>query len=124
MKPETISGALRLLEAMKKDNRKQRQQPHRDRPNQAVIKTYLMERCRGRCEACGFEMPDASLLNVHHVKPISKGGPDELENCALLCPNCHAIAHWLERTEESWHPTCPADVIEALRIQRAKSAAA
>lgn len=41
------------------------------------------------CSNCGT----ASHLHVHHVKPLSKGGGNELSNLIMLCENCHSEAH-------------------------------
>lgn len=32
-------------------------------------------------------------LDIHHLDPVSKGGPDTPENLLALCPNCHADHH-------------------------------
>lgn len=31
--------------------------------------------------------------DVHHILPLSKGGPDSFENMICLCPNCHRRFH-------------------------------
>lgn len=31
--------------------------------------------------------------DVHHILPLSKGGPDSYENMICLCPNCHRKFH-------------------------------
>lgn len=54
---------------------------------------------KGRCERCKSAAPfkrrgdGQPYLEVHHVKPLSKGGWDVLENTLALCPNCHADIH-------------------------------
>ena len=107
------SGALKLVQALHKDADKLRSQPYRARPNQTRIKALLLARHGAQCEGCDTAMPAPSLLHVHHTVPISKGGPDEIGNCSLLCPNCHAKAHWLMRQGE--HPECTADLLKMLR---------
>ena len=32
------------------------------------------------------------FLDVHHMIPQEEGGPDDLDNAAPLCPNCHTMA--------------------------------
>jgi predicted HNH restriction endonuclease len=32
-------------------------------------------------------------LELHHVRPLARGGADSLENTVALCPNCHARRH-------------------------------
>ncbi|WP_158269850.1 WYL domain-containing protein [Desulfonatronum sp. SC1] len=41
------------------------------------------------CSNCG----SASRLHVHHIKPLSKGGSNELSNLELLCETCHSDEH-------------------------------
>lgn len=52
----------------------------------------------GECQCCGWAAPKDvfgtnKLLNIHHVKRVADGGTNEWRNLAVLCPNCHAIAH-------------------------------
>lgn len=48
------------------------------------------------CEHCRWRTPYGSeLLHAHHVIPLSCGGPDTIDNLIILCPNCHAIAHFV-----------------------------
>lgn len=41
------------------------------------------------CERCGIE----EKLNVHHIKPVSKGGNHLQKNLLLLCWDCHMLWH-------------------------------
>ena len=41
------------------------------------------------CEKCNSE----KLLQLHHKKPISKKGKNNVENLQLLCQKCHIIKH-------------------------------
>lgn len=41
------------------------------------------------CSKCG----STSHLHVHHIKPLSKGGSNELTNLTLLCEACHSAEH-------------------------------
>ena len=34
------------------------------------------------------------FLEVHHIKWLSNGGEDSVENALALCPNCHRQAHY------------------------------
>lgn len=54
-----------------------------------------------RCEACGFNFGEAfgaefaDYIQVHHQVPVSSGvRTPRHEEFALLCANCHVIAHW------------------------------
>lgn len=60
---------------------------------------WVLDRAKGYCEACGEPAPfmtDKNLpfLEVHHILPLSHGGPDDLENVAAVCPNCHRRLHY------------------------------
>ena len=42
----------------------------------------------GACEVCG-----AGAVDIHHIKPRSLQGGNEIENLAALCRECHRLAH-------------------------------
>jgi putative restriction endonuclease len=56
-----------------------------------------------RCKACDFDFEKAygthakGFIHVHHVKPISEFGEDQIVDPATdlitLCANCHAVVH-------------------------------
>lgn len=60
----------------------------------------VLSRANGQCESCRSPAPfnrkaDGSpYLEVHHVKQLSKGGQDSVENALALCPNCHRREHF------------------------------
>lgn len=65
------------------------------RNRDAVIRSYALERSSGVCEACDEPAPFETrngrpYLEVHHIVPVSEGGPDNPTNVAGVCPNCHA----------------------------------
>jgi 5-methylcytosine-specific restriction protein A len=69
-----------------------------------------------RCEACGFDFENtygkrgADYIEVHHKKPIhtlNPGTVPKLTDLALLCSNCHRMAH-------RWGKLMPVDEIAAL----------
>jgi 5-methylcytosine-specific restriction protein A len=54
------------------------------------------------CEVCRFDFEatygeiGAGFIEVHHLKPVNqlgKGGKTKLSDLALLCANCHRMAH-------------------------------
>ena len=60
-------------------------------------KALLMEKKRRgyRCEVCGWTPPPGheSILELHHILPVSKGRTGERRNLILLCPTHHRLAH-------------------------------
>ena len=70
------------------------------RSTSTAIHSYATQRSKGICESCDEAAPFTTkngrpYLEVHHLIPISKGGPDHPENVAAVCPNGH------RRTEKS-----------------------
>jgi predicted HNH restriction endonuclease len=61
------------------------------------IRRKALARANGYCQYCdtpGFTTSDGNIfLETHHVKPLSEGGPDTLDNVVALCPNHHREAH-------------------------------
>ncbi len=65
---------------------------------------YVIEaakrRAKGKCEmpSCvykSFIIENGDLyLEGHHVKPLSEGGYDSINNVAALCPKCHREQHY------------------------------
>jgi len=65
------------------------------------IVAYTQTRAAGVCELClekaPFSRSDGTpYLETHHVLPLAEGGPDTVENCAAVCPNCHRALHSAE----------------------------
>lgn len=63
------------------------------------VKVYALVRADGYCELCEKEAPfrtkqDLPYLEVHHILKLADDGPDEPENVAALCPNCHRKVHF------------------------------
>lgn len=55
-----------------------------------------------KCEVCSFDFQTrygalgAGYIEVHHLKPVNqlgKGGKTKLSDLALVCANCHRMAH-------------------------------
>lgn len=65
------------------------------------VKQIALEHASGICQLCDhpgpFKKPDGNpFLEVHHIKWLSKNGPDTEENVIGLCPNCHKKMHILD----------------------------
>lgn len=46
----------------------------------------------GRCGICGENL-DWLEEHAHHIFPNALGGPDAVDNCVILCWDCHCYAH-------------------------------
>lgn len=57
---------------------------------QSKRRRYLLRRDRLTCAACG-EVRLASDLEVDHIKNLAEGGEDSLQNCQILCLDCHRL---------------------------------
>lgn len=63
-----------------------------------AVKTYVLRRANGHCEADGVAAPflranGEPYLEPHHILRVSDGGPDDIHHVIALCPNCHRRAH-------------------------------
>lgn len=69
-----------------------------------AIRIYALKRANGTCEGCvnpaPFSSKDGPFLEVHHIERIADGGPDQPENVAALCPNCHKRVHFAVEGKE------------------------
>lgn len=63
------------------------------------IIAWILENSGGVCEICAHPAPFSRsngepYLEVHHVRPLSEGGPDTVDNAVACCPNCHRSIHF------------------------------
>ena len=62
--------------------------------DQRSLKLRLFALRGEKCEMCGYNKKE--ILNVHHKD--KNRNHNELSNLELLCPNCHAEKHYLEKS--------------------------
>jgi len=64
------------------------------------ITAEVLFRANGICEKCKQPAPfkrakdNTPYLEIHHRKPLAKGGRDDMSNTMALCPNCHREMHF------------------------------
>ena len=58
------------------------------RQNASALRQALLEKHNHTCQSCGVtEEP----LQLAHITPLSRGGTEEINNLAILCPSCHSL---------------------------------
>lgn len=55
--------------------------------HKAWIRAQAIKKYGNQCELCGYKM----AVDTHHVIPKYKGGPHEIDNLMVVCPNCHSL---------------------------------
>jgi hypothetical protein len=77
-----------------------------------AVQDQLLVEAMHRCCLCP-EHPD--VTDLHHVEPISEGGPNTEDNLVVVCPTCHAKIHrhrkhytsrQLRMYKEHWNKLC------------------
>lgn len=53
-----------------------------------AVKLAAWKRCAGNCEGCTAKLYPGKF-DYDHDKPDAFGGEPTLENCKVLCANCH-----------------------------------
>ncbi len=70
------------------------------------VEAYVKKIAKGKCDLCEKNAPfkkkktNEPYLECHHVKWLSKGGKDIIENAVALCPNCHRKMHSLSLNKD------------------------
>ena len=65
-------------------------------PLPALVRHKLNIKFQGQCayqDQRGERCPQRRFLDIHHLKPVSEGGTNELENLELLCTGHHRVRH-------------------------------
>lgn len=62
------------------------------------VSEHTKQRANGYCELCRKRAPfldknGEPYLEIHHIKWLSDGGADSIQNTVALCPNCHRKMH-------------------------------
>lgn len=100
--PEYVEGSLKLSQHRRRERAKGLSQRMK---NDRFLQTDKLE-----CEACGVDfyalygVEGFRIIECHHQIPLSHenhAGKTKLEDLALLCANCHRLAH----SSETLHKT-------------------
>lgn len=59
---------------------------------------WIIDNFPNKCQRCGqetfYKKNDVMFFEVHHIKPLSEGGEDEITNLSKICPTCHRESHY------------------------------
>jgi len=64
------------------------------------IKKKIIARSGNRCERCDIDFDEGFTGEFHHIIPAVFGGDNSINNCSLLCRNCHRAAPNIRSEEE------------------------
>ncbi|MET4688832.1 HNH endonuclease [Sinorhizobium fredii] len=72
------------------------------------VVAWVLSAADGVCEICDLPAPfvrsdGAPYLEVHHVRTLAEGGPDQCDNAVAVCPNCHRRLHHGDRRDRLRH---------------------
>jgi ATP adenylyltransferase len=71
-------------------------------PIPGTLRYQVLERAKGRCEACGVSNI-VRALQIDHIVPRMQGGSNDLSNLQALCSTCNAQK--LDRDVTDFHST-------------------
>ncbi|OGN10468.1 MAG: hypothetical protein A3J46_06375 [Candidatus Yanofskybacteria bacterium RIFCSPHIGHO2_02_FULL_41_11] len=55
--------------------------------HKAWVRAQAIKKYGNKCELCSFN----GAVDTHHIIPKYQGGPHEIKNLMIVCPNCHAL---------------------------------
>jgi RNA-directed DNA polymerase len=58
-------------------------------PGVGKTRTQLLKYQKGKCTHCGLHFLPGDIMEVDHIKPVSKGGERSKNNLQLLHKQCH-----------------------------------
>ena len=69
------------------------------KPIPKLVEKRLFKEANSQCPRCEQADADVAALQIHHIKPVAKGGSNDEENLIVLCSNCHSKVTAGEITE-------------------------
>lgn len=74
-------------------------------PRKDDVIAWVLHTAGGRCEVCEEAAPflksdGEPYLEIHHVRHLADGGPDQTDNAVAACPNCHRRLHFAADRED------------------------
>jgi len=93
-----LAGGLTLQQRIQRKNAKKHASYLRKKEALSILELSsrtvrkILKRMNLGCSSCGWHVPTVAC-DLHHIVPKSAGGTDDHTNLALICPNCHRLAH-------------------------------
>jgi len=56
------------------------------------VKKKVIEHSGNRCERCDIDFDEDFQGEFHHIIPVIYGGDNSIDNCSLLCYDCHLVS--------------------------------
>jgi len=74
-----------------------RKSPHSINPDSIMdlskrTVSKILKRAKAKCVLCGWSV---ASCDIHHITERCNGGTDDIDNLAVVCPNCHRTIHVL-----------------------------
>jgi len=99
----TVSPGLRTIfrarkanleRAIFQDNAPRKTVERCDAETWDTIRKWVIRRDEFQCQGCTV---GCTVMNVHHIIPVSSGGSDDPSNLITLCEDCHSQIHpWMQ----------------------------
>ncbi|MCK4902155.1 MAG: HNH endonuclease [Thermoplasmatales archaeon] len=64
------------------------------------VKRKVIERSGNRCERCGIDFDDDFKGEFYHIKSVVFKEDKAIDNCSLLCRDCHCAAPNIKNEED------------------------
>jgi len=58
-----------------------------------ITENFALGRQSALCGMCGLDFRKDGIPNFHHILRCADGGDNTLDNCVVLCEDCHYVAH-------------------------------
>jgi len=78
-------------DSMRRNHRKVSEDSRDTNHYHYTIRPKVYERAKGMCYAC--VRPVGRHWCCHHIRPVRRGGTNDLKNLVCLCVTCHDFVH-------------------------------
>ena len=78
-----------MTEKKKARTNKYRWKQERRSKKRSIIEKIILRDRFFCCKMCGVVFADFSEVSIDHIKPLSKGGGNDLSNLQLCCAPCN-----------------------------------